>query len=497
MSRKMNACQRCGASFKWRSALSRHKKTWQISLRCEVPGCTRVFYCKELFDKHMRMHANGQYRYRCDQCGQFFSSSYNLKGHVISKHAKDQAFKCVGCAKEYSYKQSKRHRKKTNPINLVCSVCGKQCRKPYELRLHMRGHENDRPFECGVCRKRFVSKCYLNKHTRDVHDASHLKCKECCIGFESKEQLREHCENHSHHIQWPYQCSHCDKSFPKRSVLVAHQRQHEGKRHFKCTHCTAAFFSKSALDQHSWLHTERPFACEQCSSRFLTKHLLNMHMMDHTGQRPYLCDTCGQRFKTKAQLQHHSEVHADGLPFVCEVCGKNFKWKNNLVKHVRKHAAATRGEEELPFVCSICRKSYANKQSLNYHAMTHTGERPFACSHCSKSFRGAGHLRKHVKHMHRNDPAQSVSNATASEPEIQAPEIQSPEIQAPVLHVMPAAYSAGGEGPRRPSELTGCCTVDASLLGLAPLLTLDVASNMPSDQNHILYPFNTISPHNL
>lgn len=294
----------------------------------------------------------------------------------------------------------RRVRQKTDPANLICKLCNKKCRKQYELMVHMRGHENNKPFKCSKCGKSYVTNSHLNKHIRDVHEATHLQCKECKIRFSTKELLKAHCEQFGHSILWPFPCPECDRSYPNKKSLQIHQVSHKGYKPFSCSVCPAAFNTQVSLTQHMRTHSgDRPYKCSMCGNSFLTRHLLNAHMMSHTGERPHLCDICGKGFKLAAQLRTHMEIHEDDKQYVCDVCGKKFKWRYNMLHHAKVHDEPT--DQRTPrFFCNVCGKRYLHKSGLEYHMRTHTGERPYQCPKCGKRFRHKAHLTKHLKTVH-------------------------------------------------------------------------------------------------
>ncbi|KAJ6445010.1 hypothetical protein O9K51_03412 [Purpureocillium lavendulum] len=56
-----------------------------------------------------------------------------------------------------------------HPANLTCPLCSKRFTRSYNLRSHLRTHNNERPFECSVCGKAFA-----RQHDRKRHERLHL-----------------------------------------------------------------------------------------------------------------------------------------------------------------------------------------------------------------------------------------------------------------------------------------------------------------------------------
>ncbi|XP_018096258.1 oocyte zinc finger protein XlCOF7.1-like [Xenopus laevis] len=187
-----------------------------------------------------------------------------------------------------------------------------------------------------------------------------------------------------------YNCYECHKSFPRKNDLLAHQRNHAGRKPFTCTECGRGFSYSSALSVHRRRHTgEKPFGCSDCGKMFTQSSQLTLHRRIHTGERPYSCSECGKRFTHRTPLNVHQKIHTGEKPYCCSECGKRFSDRSNLVVHQRSHS------REKPFSCADCGKAFTRRSNLKDHQRLHTGEKPYSCPECRICFTQSSQLTLH------------------------------------------------------------------------------------------------------
>ena len=130
----------------------------------------------------------------CDECKKVFSTSKNLKQHIIDIH--------IGFTRE-------------------CQICKKQI-KDGSFRKHMRNaHENPKQHSCNLCENTFTSKGTLKQHQIDVHDKIRQECEICKITFVTRYFKRHMRDVHLDDMK-AFPCNSCENKFTTKSTLKQH-----------------------------------------------------------------------------------------------------------------------------------------------------------------------------------------------------------------------------------------------------------------------------------
>ncbi|XP_030668414.1 zinc finger protein 496 isoform X4 [Nomascus leucogenys] len=173
--------------------------------------------------------------YVCPNCGKIFRWRVNFIRHLRSRR-----------------EQEKPHE---------CSVCGELFSDSEDLDGHLESHEAQKPYRCGACGKSFRLNSHLLSHRRIHLQPDRLQPVEKRQQEASEDAdkgPKEPLENGKAKLS--FQCCDCGKAFQRHDHLARHRSHFHLKdkaRPFQCRYCVKSFTQNYDLLRHERLHMKR------------------------------------------------------------------------------------------------------------------------------------------------------------------------------------------------------------------------------------------------
>lgn len=138
--------------------------------------------------------------------------AYNLPHNSVS-------FACRYCDKIFILEASRRIHERIHLAYFICETCGKQLPNKSQLSVHQRQHTGERPYECTICGSSFKCLSTLRQH-EVVHSEKKYSCEVCLRKFSRPEKVRIHMRVHTG--EKPYNCLMCHKKYQQKNDLNRH-----------------------------------------------------------------------------------------------------------------------------------------------------------------------------------------------------------------------------------------------------------------------------------
>ncbi|CAH0726827.1 unnamed protein product, partial [Brenthis ino] len=185
--------------------------------------------------------------YTCQCCHKAFTRHGNLKLH-LNRHNGEREHHCIKCGAGVLTRALARQHCAPR-VRRPCPTpgCAMTFLSPYSLKVHIRKHNGEMPFECADCHKKFRCKNTLRDHTKIHSGVKSYICPICGKQFATN-KLSTHMRTHAPNA---HACAACARDFPSARALALHAATHAPRaRAHACHVCTATYNHRQSLNKH-------------------------------------------------------------------------------------------------------------------------------------------------------------------------------------------------------------------------------------------------------
>ena len=352
---------------------------------------------------------------KCFKCSSYFitSKDYNehFKTHLDETEIKVEEEQDVRDELQNSVSSSGETKKKIeSQSNHFQSQRGKMKDVEYK---EINNENGVKKFQCIRCEKVFKTLQSVVQHIYLIHREKKLKCEKCCKLFAFKSMLQKHLKK-CYGIFRGRTASDTSKT---ERITGSHEKHYnmteneEGEKLFRCTHCPKTFSKRSIFQMHYYrFHKEKTFTCNKCDKKFSIPSLLKMHQKK--------CSTENGKSRTKKikrSLQKHYQIieSEEGVKFQCNQCQKMFEKIPTFTMHFYNY------HKEKNLKCDKCDEKFSIPSLLKMHQMKCDGNKQtminaleividdekkiFQCNKCEEKFESMVLFMHHFYKTHSDE----------------------------------------------------------------------------------------------
>lgn len=232
-----------GGSYNMKSHLYQHKL---IAPRFQCTVCSKQYYRRDVFQKHLGTHTGNQKTHICDYCGREFVDKRNLVNHLKIHDvgvSDSKYYSCMACDASYCEERLLKYHIRKEHFNLQ--------QKDLDVDKKMLNETwVERVLETEVC----VQMTKVNNNVITIKKCGSLK-------LENQEEDKiddNHFKQYMHSVfaskdKSQYSkavCDYCNKEMLKKSLQSHIRERHLKLRRFKCETCLRSFKRHYQLADH-------------------------------------------------------------------------------------------------------------------------------------------------------------------------------------------------------------------------------------------------------
>ena len=134
-----------------------------------------------------------------------------------------------------------------------CPNCAEVFKLVKDLNAHCKNDHPDKPFQCNTCQRTYSNTNALARHEK-THIGYAYKCGNCDFACQFRYELRDHLKKHEDAQKWPCIERGCGLKFSSKRGMKQHMQIHSDTK-YDCTLCPKSFNTAGYLRQHMKYHT--------------------------------------------------------------------------------------------------------------------------------------------------------------------------------------------------------------------------------------------------